>query len=64
MTINKNGVLMNIGAHALYKGGEAKKIFDELEITIKGNEPSTDAHVGRFSLVRKRLFHMPYTLRD
>ncbi|WP_078379849.1 phytoene desaturase family protein [Sutcliffiella halmapala] len=45
MTINKNGILMNLGAHALYKGGEAKKILDELKIPIYGKEPSKDGHV-------------------
>ncbi|MCD7034420.1 FAD-dependent oxidoreductase [Metabacillus sp. GX 13764] len=45
MTINKNGVLMNLGAHALYKGGEADKIFEELGVSIKGNKPSVAAQV-------------------
>ncbi|MGG0275816.1 phytoene desaturase family protein [Bacillus rhizoplanae] len=60
MTINKNGVLMNLGAHALYKGGEAMKIFDELGITIKGNEPSTGAHV----IWKNEVYQVPMGLRS
>ena len=60
MTINKNGVLMNLGAHALYKGGEAMKIFDELGITINGNEPSTNAH----AIWKNEVYQVPMGLRS
>ncbi|MDM5188726.1 FAD-dependent oxidoreductase [Bacillus sp. DX4.1] len=43
ITTNKNGVLMNLGAHALYRGGEALSIFDELGIKIEGAIPTTEA---------------------
>ncbi|MEY8351264.1 FAD-dependent oxidoreductase [Bacillus cereus] len=44
MTTNKNGVRMNLGAHALYRGGEALSTFEELRINIPGGIPSTSAH--------------------
>lgn len=44
ITTNKNGIFMNLGAHALYRGGEALSIFQELGITISGGVPSTTAH--------------------
>ncbi|MBC6973495.1 FAD-dependent oxidoreductase [Bacillus sp. Xin] len=44
MTTNKNGILMNLGAHALYCGGEALSTFEELGINIPGGIPSTTAH--------------------
>lgn len=37
MTNNQNGALFNIGAHALYTGGEAMDIFKELGVEISGN---------------------------
>ncbi|PED05679.1 protoporphyrinogen/coproporphyrinogen oxidase [Bacillus pseudomycoides] len=44
ITTNKNGILMNLGAHALYRGGEALSTFEELGINIPGDIPSTSAH--------------------
>lgn len=44
ITTNKNGILMNLGAHALYRGGEALSAFKELGITLSGGVPSTNAH--------------------
>ncbi|WIY63334.1 protoporphyrinogen/coproporphyrinogen oxidase [Bacillus arachidis] len=44
ITTNKNGVLMNLGAHALYRGGEALSTLKELGINILGGIPSTSAH--------------------
>ncbi|PGM87528.1 phytoene desaturase family protein [Bacillus cereus] len=44
MTINKNGIYMNLGAHALYRGGEAFLTFNELGINLTGGMPSTKAH--------------------
>ncbi|MDN3017211.1 FAD-dependent oxidoreductase [Paenibacillus sp. BSR1-1] len=40
MTIDKNGVLLNLGAHALYKSGPAENILLELGIRIDGGSPS------------------------
>ncbi|PFN18025.1 phytoene desaturase family protein [Bacillus cereus] len=44
ITINKNGVCMNLGAHALYKGGAAFLTFNELGMNLLGGIPSTKAH--------------------
>ncbi|SCM94835.1 Uncharacterized protein BWINRASL_02363 [Bacillus mycoides] len=44
MTINKNGIYMNLGAHALYRGGEAFLTFNELGMNLTGGIPSTKAH--------------------
>ncbi|MEX0418267.1 phytoene desaturase family protein [Bacillus sp. C30] len=44
MTINKNGIYMNLGAHALYRGGEAFLTFNELGMKLTGGMPSTKAH--------------------
>ncbi|EOS8271400.1 TPA: phytoene desaturase family protein [Bacillus cereus] len=44
MTINKNGICMNLGAHALYRGGEAFITFNELGINLPGGIPSTKTH--------------------
>ncbi|WP_088294167.1 phytoene desaturase family protein [Bacillus mycoides] len=44
MTIKKNGICMNLGAHALYRGGEAFITFNELGVNLPGGIPSTKAH--------------------
>ncbi|HDX9630163.1 TPA: FAD-dependent oxidoreductase [Bacillus cereus] len=44
MTVNKNGVCMNLGAHALYRGGAAFLTFNELGLNLPGGMPSTKAH--------------------
>lgn len=44
MTINKNGICMNLGAHALYRGGAAFITFNELGLNLPGGIPSTKAH--------------------
>ncbi|MFK4321875.1 phytoene dehydrogenase-like protein [Bacillus sp. RC145] len=44
MTINKNGIYMNLGAHALYRGGEAFLTFNELGMNLTGGMPSTKTH--------------------
>ncbi|WOA59704.1 phytoene desaturase family protein [Bacillus mycoides] len=44
MTINKNGICMNLGAHALYRGGAAFLTFNELGLNLPGGMPSTKAH--------------------
>ncbi len=35
MTINKNGICMNLGAHALYRGGAAFLTFNELGMNLR-----------------------------
>ncbi|PGO29003.1 dehydrogenase [Bacillus cereus] len=44
MTINKNGICMNLGAHALYRGGAAFLTFNELGLNLPGGMPSTKAY--------------------
>ena len=44
MTTNKNGICMNLGAHALYRSGAAFITFNELGMTLPGGIPSTKAH--------------------
>ena len=44
MTINKNGICMNLGAHALYRGGAAFITFNELGLNLPGGIPSTKAY--------------------
>ncbi|UUZ96259.1 FAD-dependent oxidoreductase [Paenibacillus sp. P25] len=43
-TVTKNGVKLNLGGHALYRGGEAFEILQELGITVEGNIPSLKTH--------------------
>ncbi len=45
MTIQKNGALFNLGGHALYRGGEADRIFREMGIRLKGGSPSMNVSV-------------------
>ncbi|MFL0403035.1 phytoene desaturase family protein [Bacillus nitratireducens] len=44
MTVNKNGICMDLGAHALYRGGAAFLTFNELGLNLPGGMPSTKAH--------------------
>lgn len=44
MTNNENGALFNIGAHALYAGGEAMNIFNELGVDISGKSALVQTH--------------------
>ncbi len=55
MTINKNGICMNLGAHALYRGGEAFITFNELGINLPGGIPSTKNTRN----MERRYFHHP-----
>jgi phytoene dehydrogenase-like protein len=41
-TQNRNGTLFNLGAHALYKEGEANSILRELDVSLKGG--TLDGH--------------------
>ncbi|KSU84469.1 hypothetical protein AS030_02650 [Fictibacillus enclensis] len=40
-TVKKKGAYLNLGAHALYKGGEAEAILHELRIKPYGGMPGT-----------------------
>ncbi|MDR7071494.1 phytoene desaturase family protein [Fictibacillus barbaricus] len=40
-SVKKNGAMLNLGAHAIYKGGEAEKILKELGVTVYGGTPDT-----------------------
>ncbi|SDM50559.1 Flavin containing amine oxidoreductase [Fictibacillus solisalsi] len=40
-TVKKKGAYLNLGAHALYKGGEAEAILHELGIEPQGGTPGT-----------------------
>ena len=54
MTTNKNGICMNLGAHALYRGGAAFITFNELGMTLPGGIPSTKAQVPGLAQARGR----------
>ncbi|MBD1382923.1 phytoene desaturase family protein [Metabacillus arenae] len=60
ITTNKNGVLMNLGAHAIYKGGEAMSIFDELGVTLEGDIPSTKAQ----AIWKNQVYPLPTDFRS
>lgn len=40
ITVNKNGALFNLGGHALYLGGEAYPILQQLGVSLQGGKPS------------------------
>ncbi|WP_139368254.1 phytoene desaturase family protein [Evansella clarkii] len=41
ITEKRNGSLFNLGPHALYKGGNAKPILEELGVKLSGKPPGT-----------------------
>lgn len=45
MTNDKNGVLMNLGPHALYLSGDAMTILTELGLSIPGGNASKSVHI-------------------
>jgi phytoene dehydrogenase-like protein len=55
MTVQKNGALFNLGGHALYRGGEADRIFRELGLELKGGSPSRNVSV----LWNNQVFSLP-----
>ncbi|MEF3302444.1 phytoene desaturase family protein [Paenibacillus sp. GYB003] len=55
MTIDKKGALFNLGGHALYRGGEAHSILQELGVRLKGGKPLADG----FALWQNRLLPLP-----
>jgi phytoene dehydrogenase-like protein len=44
-TINRNGALFNLGGHALYRGGPAEEILQELQINVSGKVPDNKGYV-------------------
>ncbi|TVY01173.1 phytoene desaturase family protein [Cohnella terricola] len=40
-TQNKDGVLFNLGGHALYLGGVADRLFERYSLALTGSKPST-----------------------
>ncbi|AZB41793.1 NAD(P)/FAD-dependent oxidoreductase [Bacillus sp. FJAT-42376] len=57
-TVKKNGAYFNIGAHALYKGGAAEAVLDELGIELSGGVPDTK---GR-AIWNGSIFSLPASL--
>jgi protoporphyrinogen oxidase len=57
ITETERGFSMNLGPHALYKGGEAFRILNELGVQFSGQKPS-----GKFGFVIKngKLHRLPY----
>jgi phytoene dehydrogenase-like protein len=43
-TINRNGALFNLGGHALYRGGPAEEILQELQINVSGKVPDNKGY--------------------
>lgn len=56
ITVNKNGVKLNLGPHAIFKGGEAYAIHKELGITLQGGSPTNQ---GGFALWHNKLHPLP-----
>ncbi|SMO67848.1 phytoene desaturase family protein [Melghirimyces algeriensis] len=46
MTVKKNGTSFNLGAHALFKGGEGFAILRELGVPFQGKSPDTSQSVA------------------
>ncbi|MBH0155213.1 NAD(P)/FAD-dependent oxidoreductase [Fictibacillus sp. 5RED26] len=57
-TTSKNGALFNLGGHALYRGGAAEKILNELEVEISGAVPDTTG----YAIWNGELFKLPGSL--
>lgn len=52
MTVNKKGALFNLGGHALYYGGEAYSMLQELGIKLDGGKPlASGSAIWRNALV-------------
>lgn len=45
-TTEKDGILFNMGAHALYQGGPSTAILKELEIKLSGHRPVFEKSIG------------------
>lgn len=57
-TISKDGALFNLGGHALYRGGAAEKILNELEVNVSGAVPDTKG----YAIWNGELFKLPGSL--
>ncbi|MCC3376061.1 NAD(P)/FAD-dependent oxidoreductase [Cohnella sp. REN36] len=57
MTHEKNGALFNLGAHALYRDGEANAMLRELGVSIEGSVPPTNG----YGIWQGRLAPLPVT---
>ncbi|MFN8575272.1 MAG: FAD-dependent oxidoreductase [Candidatus Sericytochromatia bacterium] len=57
-TTDDDGIMFNLGAHALYNAGEAKKILTELGVNIKGSSPE----IGGYVLKNNELNLLPANL--
>lgn len=45
VTIKRNGALFNLGLHALYQGGAAEQVLDELKVKAHGGSPAFKAGI-------------------
>ncbi|KZE68985.1 dehydrogenase [Fictibacillus phosphorivorans] len=57
-TVHKNGVLFNLGGHALYRGGAGEKILKELKVNVAGGIPDTKG----YALWNGELLNLPDSL--
>jgi phytoene dehydrogenase-like protein len=55
-TREKGGYFVNLGAHALYLGGEAKRVLDDLGVEAPGRTPPTS---GCFAVLDGQLYTLP-----
>ena len=55
-TQEKSGFSLNLGAHALYRGGAATRVLDELGVRYPGAAPPVS---GGFAFDRGRLHTLP-----
>lgn len=44
-TDERNGFRFDQGPHALYRGGPAERVLDELGVEVRGSQPSLDARI-------------------
>ncbi|MDI1483803.1 FAD-dependent oxidoreductase [Polyangium sp. y55x31] len=56
-THEKKGFSLNIGPHALYRGGEAERVLDELGVEMKGAPPPTNS--GAYAIDGELLRALP-----
>jgi len=56
ITQEESGYLWNLGPHALYRRGAAKRILDDLGVRVTGGMPSGS---GRFAVHRGKLHTLP-----
>jgi phytoene dehydrogenase-like protein len=45
ITVKKNGACFNLGVHAIYRGGAAEHIFQDLGVKLEGGFPSANVSV-------------------